>query len=538
MGAELNRQMYLLRGAYMKRIPETFLNFLFRDSIKILFLLCLLSCSKQNKGPETLAKNDAAIEGGVDGSGGNLKTLTREELNSFIENELPYFIRNIIHRLKLIQKNKETTEDDSVNSIKQEKFFNYLDDFLGRDAKQINDIAKSVQYKVKDECYPDNHHNIISDAAVSDTAVVCFSFRTFSKLPKPVLNYKLIAISMHELSHLRGFTEQEASEWQSYFELKEFNSKVFRFANEPYKEVKRDIQKGVGKIALALNALGIHNHNETRINNACQLIKLGTEILNNINHLSDLSLVMPKHLKEIYWKTILGPLSRLNFGPITVQANPCNEKDIMSLGDKLEKIILSSIAFTDQLIRYESPICRKNLCGFLRDHVPEISLLNWQLFKPLQKSKKSAPETEIENIRCTLKDIQNQEFIDLIPQDENNSFSFTDKKTKVGRYQRPYSGVIQIEKEFDPATKTHSSYVNIRLIDNSLKKMTEPSGMHYLDPLWIEGKLQKGSIEIIISKFKLLNDSDGSYHMGNTFYSIIKKAPNQLNEYELKCDLL
>ncbi len=208
----------------------------------IILASLLMSCGVKEK---YSSAKIASAEGGVDGSGGNLTSFEKGSLDQWLREEHPFLVKETINRLLFLQEN--SPQDFEFMEGLPEKF-------LGNDPAVIWDLVNSAKYFVKDQCFSTDHAGGRSDAAINEKGEICFSYSAFKNLSVHEMGLKLITMTMHELSHLRGFNEDSAEKWQTYFSASSRNKLgdlTVYFMNHDYLYFKKSLANYTTDIANA-----------------------------------------------------------------------------------------------------------------------------------------------------------------------------------------------------------------------------------------------------------------------------------------------
>lgn len=359
----------------------------------IFVVLFICGCNETDK--KTSSGNNALSEGGVDGSGGNLKSFEYLSFKDWIENIHKHYLRDAVYRLLTIKK----------NSPEEFKFNPIVDKFLGENPDKILDLAQSLKFISNPKsCRSSNHGD--SDSAVTKDGVVCFSFPAFKRFTSMEFLNKLLAISFHEMAHMRGFSEKEAVELQLSLEDNEKLGKEIFLTNNLDYRISRELVAMMGRhLGSALSFL--MSRNDESLINACNSLTRAHENATNFYFYGQ---ALPTFLESETTEKLafpIGQLSLLN----------CRKFAKKELAQKIALIIEDFISISKNFERYESPLCTGNLCTnrrWIRAISTEEDLLKWNLVKNYFNDDLDYPITMEDNISCHLKNLTDNKNVELV----------------------------------------------------------------------------------------------------------------------------
>lgn len=204
--------------------------------ICLIVLTIFLSVACQKKGdPASPSGNEATTPpsapvpqaggggGGIDGSGGDFQRSTLEEAKKAVAEE----IKALPGRLATL-KNFVTNSEEFVyeykfgkNTYRPVLSFLQMHVLKNRDDSPKSPLEEGVRMgriQIKPQIEPcdakDGKH---SGSAKGDlqSGEICLSYKSLQLIPRKVLNEQIFGLLIHELSHLSGFDESRAVEFQS-----------------------------------------------------------------------------------------------------------------------------------------------------------------------------------------------------------------------------------------------------------------------------------------------------------------------------------
>ncbi len=460
--------------------------------------------------------SDEASKGGVDGSGGNLRSIEYLSFKDFVENDQQLYLRDIIHRLALIQKN---SPDDLGTSE------GILQKFIGKNIEDIESLARTVHFHATNgECKSNNHPS--ADSAVTKEGVICVSHLAFMRFTNRDLVPKLMSLTFHELSHLRGFNEDEAVKLQLLLEDHgQIGKKVILANNEEYAGARKAIEKIGRRASFALDTI--------LDNEADACISYG-EAISLVEDFNSFSWSLPHYLVKQTADSVLRGLT----------GTRCNFKH-KDEGRKQLVEILKNVAAIDRIFeQFESPMCTGNLCmrrRWLGTNNPEESILRTEAVGQDLDRHSNLPNTVVDKVECRLENLSDK----LV-----TTMTFKEKENSLERITIKNFSFIDVSPDlFVP------SIMQIRIWHDGFIQLLDADGFTS-SGVSLAGFIQNGSKEKISIHFATMNansrptrDLDGhpEHSAGDTNYfqvdptnsfgGVIAKTPTIEKEYLLTCGL-
>jgi len=220
----------------MKNSKEC-LNKVIAKFIVVIFGMTTISCTKtidrfveviKEVPGSTTQLND---EGVIDSSGGNAKESTVEEVKSAIQSGF-LKIPNVIHRLKLMYE----LNDSGISNI----VTNFID-------RKPEEKLKSLTIKPQEEaCDSREGHR---DSSVNQANEICLSTSRLQRIPPSSLETEIIALLVHEISHVVVFNENDADMIQEHIVE---NPNRYNFTDNAFIKFTKDFDQLKGDIIYAL----------------------------------------------------------------------------------------------------------------------------------------------------------------------------------------------------------------------------------------------------------------------------------------------
>lgn len=451
--------------------------------------------------------------GGVDGSGGLLPYFADESFRDWVERDHQYFVRDLIHRLLIIQKNSPTDlgYDDLASR------------FLGNDEAELWQIVNSLSYFTADGPCP-SKDNPNSDSSVDHLSKkVCFSYSAFKNLPFSHMETKLLAMTMHEIGHLRGFTEAEAVKWQLRFDGGRIGERAILVFNRNHREVVTTLHKFSDAIGSAIDAL--LRRDKTSRQEACEHFARAEERAQDFYSSTQL---IPTYLKEQINEKFQTPILDLRYD--------CHTKTDRELAEIIDPLLNSIAEVQRNIENFESPFCHGNLCAFRRSAIPiDEKIISWNLKKKEFLAKKPYLVAVKGEVICSLKDLTDNREIPLSKEGST--------RWETGSEVKPFLDRLSIGEQF-------SGDVVIELTHKGLVELIEADGFAAAE-FWMKGFVAKGRhstarfavLDPHQEKYrKLPGESDFlapefelPYNVADPYLWIIKRAPSRIKEYLLDC---
>jgi hypothetical protein len=456
----------------------------------------------------------AATVGGKGGDGGNLGYLTEEKFNEIVTEDLPGYAKDVIQRLILIQDSKFP-------------YRNLVDMFIGRNKEILKELEKVSFYTVPDSCPESlNKH---ADASVSSDGKICFSHRAFKHFNTyNLIIPKLISMTMHELSHLRGFDERQAIDLQLMFDIfsnvdKSVSHEAILFNNNEHKNMIDNIKYASQSFSDLLQKLISRKPIARR------------EIVSDFNNSKNKFYVigensfLPKYIKsnldELYADF------RKNIQEID-ELDSSRDKEFAEL---LAKSLNSLTDFSKIIEKYESSICVDDLCSYSRPFsgYTNLTLLDWQIKKEFFLNDLPYPKTEKYDVECKIKDIAIGVTWDLQKEDsKDSSFSkinLSFLNNELPDHAKLNSGWISKSDNKFIIGLEYSTQAGLALI--------EGDGFVYNDR-GIGGILTPHAKEKVSARLGVADANDKyPFYKKNTYYYPSGAEPKFGKEYLLTCEL-
>jgi hypothetical protein len=466
--------------------------------------------------------------GGVDGSGGNLSFFDQQSMQEWLVNEHPYYVRDLIHRLEQIRKNSPKDFDRIPNNLPLR--------FLGDSPGEVQKIADKVSYQiVSGSCLGTNGK--WADASVSADGRICFSYRSFQNLSLEDLVRKLLTMTMHELSHLRGFSEEDATAWQLAFERTYLGAQTILTFNQIHRQNKDTLEKLTTKISWALDTL-IDRKSDSK-ENACRYLAMADDRAFDLYR--GLANSTPSFIVDYIFAKVTRPLHQ-------VEEN-CRKKSELELADRLASILGSLNGLALKIEAYESPICTGELCvgtRFTKTRYLGDVLLRWQARKSEFVSGRPYSIANVDSVTCQLIDITDNKSVEL-------------KKNEQGHYN--LEGLYPSQAKENPISlivaESIDSFsdcpveVSVELSHRGDVQLLSGTGFS-ASSLGIRGLLTPDTMRGISVQFAIMDpqtnppskrddeafsQNDLPYYFRDVYFHSIRRAPKILREFQLNCQL-
>jgi hypothetical protein len=488
-------------------------------------LLAMLSgCGDSKK-----AAPVAAAAGGVDGSGGKLSFIDGNSFEDWVVQEHKFYVRDLVHRLVQIRTHTPTAMD----SIGPESAA-LASRFFGENPSDIQKLADSLTYyAVAGACPAANH--VSSDASVSSDGRVCFSYRAFRNLSVRDAVPRLLAMTMHELSHLRGFNEAEATSWQLAFERGSLGRGTILTFNENYRLTKETLKKANGKVANALRALFTRREGAKAY--ACESLGQADDRLQDLLFFSyELPAYIRQDLTDSVRESILFAYAS------------CPRKSELEIASTLAPILRSLASVARKLERYESPLCTGELCVGTRVSTGELEevLLEWTAKQDKFARGELYPRVDPKKVVCQLQDLTDQRAIELT--ENRHGYYDLEAIEATDDMDGPQAMLLVPPRGETEATQTE---VVIKLTHGGSVQLLSASGFvahaFALHGILVPGTQEKSTVRFAVmnpernapshSESRLLPLTDPPYTVRDVYALSIRRAPTVIKEYELSCQL-
>lgn len=175
----------------------------------------LVSCSNKDSSSQTPAPAGAAANsGGVDGSGGDLPSLSYKDFEDFINNDLRFHVRDLAARMIKYEKlpGGGSSNGRTVSPVTH----------LFRDlVTDPNKFIEPVKFFANSGFCESNEGNEVhtKDASIDKKGNICISFRPYRNMSSIMAFRKILSLSLHEISHYYGYNEEQAIEIQESIDM-------------------------------------------------------------------------------------------------------------------------------------------------------------------------------------------------------------------------------------------------------------------------------------------------------------------------------
>jgi len=194
---------------------------------------------------------------------------------------------------------------------------------------------------------------------------------------------------------LRGFSEQDAVRLQLAFERAKLGERAVLTFNHEFRLAKITLGKAANHIGTALSSL-LRQHPEAR-QQACNALLLANGRMEDIfTH----GQFIPSNLYKEIRETLASPIATLE--------SRCRETATVKLGDELSRISENFVTLAKAFEKYESPVCKGELCAglrFFRPHNPEFDSLEWKAHRNLLAMGKAYPRVKRSQASCEIIDL-------------------------------------------------------------------------------------------------------------------------------------
>jgi len=478
---------------------------------------CLLSIGCQKK-------EDNSVQGGVDGSGGILPYWDEASFKDWVENDHRFFVRDVIHRIQLIQKNSPSEFDHLQKELQP---------LLGSTPNAWMQLANSVKYEATGGwCNSVNHPR--GDAAVTSDGRICISYQAFKNIPHEKLISKLVSMSLHEMGHLKGLNEDQATKLQLALDKGRLGKQVNLHSNRDYLAT----HESLGRISQDLRRAVRHvldlNSTES-LDFACQ------DIVGVFTRFEEIGLArqtLPSYLEKSIQQELNFPIAGIRFS--------CSSKSRVDLLEKLGQILLGAQKVEELMLEFESPLCNPSLCPQRMNASTQLAQEELKLLKPSFEAKQDYTKIDPKKIKCEMLNLSTQKPVALVEKEYFPTFVVEEK-----------ANGQKIEMDLDlsqvfaigPATE-------VRLINHSglAVRFTDGHGFANDKSYSITGLLYPATQEKISVSFDLIQTTDrtppkseqdwlwGSGPMPfQTFdpvFFTIQNLPEIIHQLQLNCEVV
>lgn len=472
--------------------------------------------------------NSQPVTGGVDGSGGDLSYIVDESFQDWVTNDHHFYVRDLIHRLFLIQKN--SPQDFGT----QPKL---ASDFLSIGEDELQKLAASIRYQVVPSyCSSSNHGS--SDAAVTPDGKICFSYLAFKNLGLQTFIPKLLSLTMHELAHLRNFSEADAQTWQLLFERGRLGKKTILSFNEDYR-ITRKMLSNIISDAVVFGEY-IISTSESLNKSAC--VKLGG-VQARVSDILFYYQNLPSYLRDELDREIITPFYGIS----------CESDSKVMMMSKLEKILAGVNKIEQKIENFENPLCTGELCAFSRrrsKNDPKVFLAEWESKKQKFFSGTAYEKNRVSDVNCTLTNTNTGAVQKFETNADNSEETYTSHD--LSKIDNELSSlVIQPTHIYEDRELNEKQYtsISIEVMHGGPMNILESKGFAS-DRLWLNGVLvQKGDVTKV--KFAIMDSGKNSvpsevgpnplgdvpYYLSDATIQSFYLAPKLLRSYELECRL-
>lgn len=153
--------------------------------------------------------------GGVDGSGGNTHKSSKSEVQTAFDEvlkDLPGRLNQIYKNLRLVDKLYDDQYGGGAHELMND-FISAVQDRVHTGPQPYGVNLQNGQIKIKlQNSVCRGAHEQTAGRAVGDIdhGAICISLERLKNVPPNVLHEEIFALLVHELSHLRGFSEEKA----------------------------------------------------------------------------------------------------------------------------------------------------------------------------------------------------------------------------------------------------------------------------------------------------------------------------------------
>jgi hypothetical protein len=368
--------------------------------IRCVALVCFLMILGTSLGCSRVKSPASATlppQGGVDGSGGNLPKISGESFADWLVTNHQYYVRDLIHRLEVMKRKSADDLELSSEGLGSR--------FLGETPGEVQRLAERLQYySVSGSCNPPDQE--FRDASVTSDGRICFSHLAFQNLEVRDLLRRILALTMHEISHLRGFNEREARRWQVAFEARLGDSTILVFDPE-YSRIRKVLGKIGSKAVSAMYAL--LDGSQDSLLNACEFLAQGMDRAGDY-HWESAAGHLVAHLDRAARENLIRPMLALSVG--------CRKKTAIELGDEIGSILTAIPKLEREFEEFESPLCAAELCANSRfmegsEGLAQLALREWLVKRPLLAEGSALESLDASQVICDLYDFTERKSIHL-----------------------------------------------------------------------------------------------------------------------------
>ncbi len=465
----------------------------------IVFSFSLTGCQK---------KDETQAQGGVDGSGGDVSLLSEDTFKSWTETNLKFALRDVVHRLVLIQKNSPQDIDVSDELITQ---------FMGDSPDELQALISSIQFQASSTTCKSANRLEGDAAAYPDLKTICLSYQAFKRFRPVELPGKMIPLALHELSHFRNFNESDAVKLQKLFESDYgIRDKVILQGNTRFLQTREVISNVVLYVNTALQILMKEDAGKFQ-NKSCQYITSADDRYADFYS----SMAFPKHLRTLSVQNIFTPVRELSIN--------CLNLSLEKYSEELVSLLKKSIELSKAIENYESPTCKDDLCPELRSKIlynAEDQILKWELGKKWFLAGKTPPQIDRSKIKCLFEDLLQKKTVEFVGNEENK---YTLSLSKYPNPKDLYLWPSNLTANSNPTIGFMGFYGNFQILE---------SHGFTSDHIGLSGWLQEGVQEKASIHFVQIGDRVGSIiFLMDPEFSMVGPTPAVVGEYQLTCEL-
>lgn len=174
--------------------------------------------------PDLAYAGKRSRRGTTDRGGGNGSKSTREEILRHINGGLNFQLTTALERMEAEFRNmkkigseiKPTNSKEIIEKFNNGINFTWLTESMYDLVEDMDTLtlAKKIKFQPVDgNCY-DPETSELRDSSITQEGLMCISTTRLQRYPKYAIKIELLALAMHELSHLKGYDEPDAEELQ------------------------------------------------------------------------------------------------------------------------------------------------------------------------------------------------------------------------------------------------------------------------------------------------------------------------------------
>lgn len=461
--------------------------------------LALSACSNKS--------NNSSPQGGVDGSGGDLKTLSEKEIASVLQNSHKYYLRDVIHRLYLI---KENSPDDFAWDK------DLLENFLDIDQEKFQNEVANIEFTlVSGRCSSVNSGDQGSDAAYSP-GNICISYEAFKKIPADSLIPKLISLSLHELGHMRGFNEDNAVRLQKVFDEYTLGEKTIFSLRSQYTEFFETLGDLDMRLGTAYSFL-VDQKADSKME-ACRQITIAEELSKKLALTSGI----PKYMKLFADDKIFESTINLEDG--------CLKRSEAETFKLIGPLMKDLNTLNQMLVYYVSTLCKDFTCSLNGLFSSSQNILSFDEFLPFVEKREKPSPVSVERIRCSVKNLKDNKEVPLHFKRDGEYKNWDNSVDLAQHFPDLKSVRFYLLQDFEG----NSATVNV---NHFLKAI--PVKLHGFAAFGtkISGGFYTNTKKEISTQFSTFAE-DRPFVPSINLYSATRETPAVSNTYELRCSFV